>query len=147
MAHLPSFEEILTEVHSRFGLKALPNKGRFTGYELEVDGHVDRVGQLLLGIFDALELDERARRDATHLIEKLAGILKALELRTWTGNADQKQVLWHLLLTSRQYRRQKARRKMIERVEAFSVFLRVALRSSRTGFHPFAKVAERSLCV
>lgn len=98
MAHLPSFEEILTEVHSRFGLKALPNKGRFTGYELEVNGHVDRVGQLLLGIFDALELDERARRDATHLIEKLAGILKALELRTWTGNADQKQVLWHLLI-------------------------------------------------
>ncbi|ROH85700.1 ankyrin repeat domain-containing protein [Pseudomethylobacillus aquaticus] len=98
MAHLPSFEEILTEVHSRFGLKALPNKGRFTGYELEVDGHVDRLGQLLLGIFDALELDERARRDATHLIEKLAGILKALELRTWTGNANQKQVLWHLLI-------------------------------------------------
>lgn len=98
MAHLPSFEEILTEVHSRFGLKALPNKGRFTGYELEVDGHVDRLAQLLLGIFDALELDERARRDATHLIEKLAGILKALELRTWTGNANQKQVLWHLLI-------------------------------------------------
>lgn len=98
MAHLPSLEEILTEVHSRFGLKALPNKGRFTGYELEVDGHVDRLGQLLLGIFDALEMDERARRDATHLIEKLAGILKALELRTWTGNANQKQVLWHLLI-------------------------------------------------
>ena len=97
MAHLPSFEEILTEVHFRFGLTALPNKSRFTGYELGVDGHLDRLGQLLLGIFDALELDERARRDATHLIEKLAGILKALELRTWTGNADQKQVLWHLL--------------------------------------------------
>lgn len=98
MAHLPSFEEILTEVHSRLGLKALPNKARFTGHELEVDGHVDRLGKLLLGIFDALELDERARRDAIHVIENLAGIQKALELRTMTGNASQKQVLWHLLI-------------------------------------------------
>jgi len=97
MAHLPSFEEILSEVHSRLGLKALPNKRRFTGYELEVDRHVDRAQQLLQDIFDALVLDDRARRDATHITEKLAGLLKALELRTWTGNASQQQVLWHLL--------------------------------------------------
>lgn len=97
MAHLPSFEEILTELHSRLGLKALLNKRRFTGYELEVDGHVDRAQQLLQDIFDALVLDDRARRDATHIIEKLAGLLKAIELRTWTGNASQQQVLWHLL--------------------------------------------------
>lgn len=97
MAHLPSFEEILTEVHSRLGLKALPNKRRFIGYELEVEGHVDRLHQLLQEIFDTIELDERARRDAAHLIEKLAGILKALELRTWTGNASQQQVLWQLM--------------------------------------------------
>ena len=97
MAHLPSFEEILTEVHSGLGLKALPNKGRFTSYELEVDGHGARVRQLLQDIYDALELDGRAQQDATHVIEKLAGVLKALELRTWTGNASQHQVLWHLL--------------------------------------------------
>lgn len=97
MALLPSFEEILTEVHFRLGLKALHNKGRFTGYGLEFSGHVDRVQQLLRGIYDGLELDERARRDATHIVEKLAGILKALELRTWTGNASQQQVLWQLL--------------------------------------------------
>lgn len=97
MAHLPSFEEILTEVHSRLGLRALPNKKRFTEYELEVDGHADRLQHLLQDIFDALELDERSRRDATHLIEKLAGILKALELRTWAGNASQQQILWQLL--------------------------------------------------
>lgn len=97
MAHLPSFEEILTEVHSRLGLKALANKRRFIGYELEVDGHVDRTQQLLQEIFDALVLDDRAQRDAALLIGKLSGILKALELRTWTGNASQQQVLWHLL--------------------------------------------------
>lgn len=107
MAHLPSFEEILTEVHFRLGLKALPNKGRFTGYELEVGRHVDRAQQLLLGkhsdtedlpgIYQALELDDRACRDAGYFVEKLEGILKALELRIWTGNASQQQVLWQLL--------------------------------------------------
>ena len=107
MAHLPSFEEILTEVHFRLGLKALPNKGRFTSYELEVGKHVDRVQQLLLGkhsdtedlpgIYQALELDERACRDAGEFGKQLAGMLKALELRTWTGNASQQQVLWQLL--------------------------------------------------
>ena len=97
MAHLPSFEEILTEVHLRLGLEALPNKSRFTGYGLEVEGHIDRSQQLLREIYEALELDERACRDTSHGIVKMAGILKALELRTWTGNASQQQVLWQLL--------------------------------------------------
>jgi hypothetical protein len=97
MALLPSFEEILTEVHFRLGLKALRTKGRFTGYELEVSGHVNRVQRLLQDVYEALELDERAQRDAAHVVEKLAGILKALELRVWTGNASQQQVLWQLL--------------------------------------------------
>ena len=97
MAHLPSFEEILTEVHSRLGLKTLPNKGRFTSYKLEIGGHTERVQYLLQGIYDALELDSRSRDDANGMIGKLAGILKAIELRTWTGNASQQQVLWHLL--------------------------------------------------
>ncbi len=62
------------------------------------------------------------------------------------SNSGGLQPIFYRLLTSRQYRRQKARRKMIERVEAFSEFLRVAPRSSRAGFHPFAKVVERPLC-
>lgn len=97
MAHLPTFEEILSEVHVRLGLEALPSKSRFTSYKMEVDGHVDRVGTLLEQIFDALELDDRARQDALLVVEKLGGILKAIELKTWSGNASQQQVLWHTL--------------------------------------------------
>lgn len=97
MAHLPTFEEILSEVHVRLGLEALPSKSRFTSYKMEVDGHVDRIGTLLEQIFDALELDDRARQDALQVVEKLGGILKAIELKTWTGNASQQQVLWHTL--------------------------------------------------
>ncbi len=77
------------------------------GSTSEVSRHVDRAQQLLLGkhsdtedlpgIYQALELDERACRDAEYLVQKLAGILKALELRVWTGNASQQQVLWQLL--------------------------------------------------
>ena len=97
MAHLPTFEEILSEVYVCLGLGALPSKSRFTGYKMEVDGHVDRIQSLLQQIFDALELDECARRDALRVVEKLGGILKAIELKTWTGNASQQQVLWHTL--------------------------------------------------
>ena len=97
MAHLPTFEEMLSEVHVRLGLKALPNKSRFTGYEMEVDGHIERSQTLLQQIYEALELDGRACWDASEVVGKLGGILKAIELKTWTGNASQQQVLWHTL--------------------------------------------------
>lgn len=97
MAHLPTFEEILSEVHVRFGLEALPSKSRFTGYKMEVDGHVERGQTLLQQIYEALEFDGRACRDASEVVGKLGGILKAIELKTWTGNASQQQVLWHTL--------------------------------------------------
>mgnify|MGYP001389502636 CR=1 FL=1 len=67
MAHLPSFEEILTEVHLRLGLEALPNKSRFTGYGLEVEGHIDRSQQLLREIYEALELVRRPRLFCTRI--------------------------------------------------------------------------------
>lgn len=97
MAHLPTFEEILSEVHVRLGLEALPSKSRFTGYKMEVDGHIERCQKLLQEIYEALELDGRACRDASEVVGKLGGILKAIELKTWTGNASQQQVLWHTL--------------------------------------------------
>lgn len=97
MAHLPSFDEILSAVHQHLGLKAAPGKQRFVDYEMQLDGHVQRAQRMLFDIYAALELDDRARHDATNLIEKLGGICKALELRTWTGNASQEQVLWYLL--------------------------------------------------
>ena len=97
MAHLPTFEEMLSEVHVRLGLEALPSKSRFTGHKMEVDGHIERGQTLLQQIYDALELDGRASRDASEVVGKLGGILKGIELKTWTGNASQQQVLWHTL--------------------------------------------------
>lgn len=97
MAHLPSFEEILTEIHFRLGLEAKPNKERFTGYGLPMESHIKWAHDLLLGIYEALELDDQSRQDATFIVEKLAGILKEIELNTWTGTASHEQVLWHTL--------------------------------------------------
>lgn len=97
MACLPSFEEILTKVHLGLGLGKLDNKKRFTGYKMEISGHVDQTMEMLNGIYKALELDALAREDATTRLEMLNGILKTLELKTWTGDASPQQVMWHLL--------------------------------------------------
>ncbi|MDR2926423.1 MAG: ankyrin repeat domain-containing protein [Azoarcus sp.] len=97
MAHIPSFEEILTEVHARLGLKALPNKGRFINGELKLDSFVERGQQLLEEVFDALELGGEARLTARISIVNQSSMLKSIELCTWTGNASQRQVLWTLL--------------------------------------------------
>lgn len=97
MAHLPTFEEILSEVHVRFGLKALPEKSRFIGYEMENERHTQRIQELLQQIYGALELDERTQKEAKRRVWKLRDILKAIGLKTWTGNASQQQVLWHTL--------------------------------------------------
>lgn len=97
MAHLPTFEEILSEVHVRFGLKALTEKSRFTGYEMEKDRHAQRIQSLLQQIYGALELDERAQKEARRKGNELRDILKAIGRNTWTGNASQQQVLWHTL--------------------------------------------------
>jgi hypothetical protein len=97
MAHLPTFEEVLSEVHFRLGLEVLPCKSRFTSYKMEIDGHIEQGQTLVQQIYDALELDGQACRDASEIVGKLGGILKAIELKTWTGNASQQQVLWHTL--------------------------------------------------
>ncbi len=67
-------------------------------------------------------------------------------LSVWCGanRFEHGEVTRHdpVLLTSRQYRRQKVLRKMTERVEACAEFLRVVLRSSRADFRPCARGAE-----
>jgi len=108
MARFPSPEDLLTAILRRFGLKAssrqrrlgqkrLPNKKRFTGYELEQDGHIERWKQLLREIFNALELDESACSQAFGEINDIVGFSKAVELKTRTANASPQQVLWYAL--------------------------------------------------
>ncbi len=55
---------------------------------------------LLFGIFEALNMDKQACSDALHNTMEWANFHKNVELHTWTGNANEKQILWHLLAYS-----------------------------------------------
>src|SRR3546814_9726215 len=67
---------------------------------MELDNHIDHANCLIEEIFDALGLDAQAQKDAVKNTVKFAGFHKAVELRTWTSNASQQQVLWHFLAYS-----------------------------------------------
>ena len=100
MTRIPSFEEVLNEIHQGLGLKRDPRKGRFLALDMELDGHVELAAKLMKEMHDALGLDEPAQIDARRNATEFAGFHKAVELRTWTFNASQQQVLWHLLAYS-----------------------------------------------
>ncbi|MDP1984486.1 MAG: hypothetical protein Q8K23_18215, partial [Sulfuritalea sp.] len=100
MTRIPSFEGVLSEIHQGLGLERDPRKARFLSLDMELDNHIDHATRLLQEIFDALVLDDRAQADAFDNAMKFAGFHKAVELRTWTFNASQQQVLWHLLAYS-----------------------------------------------
>ncbi len=102
MAILPSFESALLGVRDGLGLKPRSdlNKLRFKNLEMELQNHNKWTGLLLDDIFEALEMDEQACKDARGNILEWANFHKHLELNTWTGNASEKQVLWHVLAYS-----------------------------------------------
>lgn len=100
MTRIPSFEGVLSEIHQGLGLERDPRKARLLSLDMEFDNHIDHATRLLQEIFDALGLDDRAQADALGNAMKFFGFHKAVELRTWTFNASQQQVLWHLLAYS-----------------------------------------------
>jgi hypothetical protein len=101
MARIPTFEDLLLEAHQGLGIQFdAKKKQRFADQEMRIDGHIHTARDLLQAIFDALELDQAACKDARDNFMEWANFHKAVELRAWTGNASQEQVLWHLLAYS-----------------------------------------------
>jgi hypothetical protein len=102
MATLPSIESALLGVRGSLGLKPRPDlsKKRFKNLKMNLQNHSELSGELLIEIFDALEMDGQARKDAMGNLLEWANFDKALELNIWTGNASEKQVLWHMLAYS-----------------------------------------------
>ena len=68
--------------------------------KIEFQNHKKLTGELLVEIFKALEMDEQACMDAEGKLQEWANCHKHLELNTWTGNASEQQVLWHVLAYS-----------------------------------------------
>ena len=99
MALISSFENILLEIHQSLGLERPQSRyiSKFSDLGLSLEIHQKMAEKLLAEIFSALEMDPQAKDDASDNMLQWAGFHKALELNTWTGNASEKQVLWHLL--------------------------------------------------
>lgn len=98
MATIPTFEELLLEIHQSLGLKFdQKDKGKLTKLEKPLVDHRKRVEGLLSDIFDAFGMDDVGRTDAMSNILEWANFDKTIELNTWTFNADRRQILWHLL--------------------------------------------------
>lgn len=102
LAAFPSYENILLEVHQSLS----PHKGtrlqtvqkeRFASLEMGLEGHTDLAGKLLGEVFEELGFANDVARDAIANLTEAFGFHKALELETWTYDADAPQVAWHVL--------------------------------------------------
>lgn len=99
MATVPSFEALLLEIHQSLGCPPYQTKvkDKFANLGMPANNLTKMKDDVSNDIFDSLEMDEAARSDARQSMVEWEGFHKALELKTWTSNADQRQVLWHLL--------------------------------------------------
>jgi hypothetical protein len=102
MAHLPTFEEIVLQVHQSLGLVRPASKhvNKFSELGFPLARHRDFASALLKDIFSALEMDEQAQADALRNIGEWVSFDRELAARTWTHEASAQQVLWHLLAYS-----------------------------------------------
>lgn len=100
MAHIPTIEEMLVEIRQSLGLERDVREAKFSRFEAKLETHFDVMQKLLEEIFTALQMDEYDCKAFFRNLEEFAGVNKALELKVWTGNASQQQVLWHLLAYS-----------------------------------------------
>lgn len=102
MATIPSFEVTVLKIHQNLGLKRPQSKyiDEFIQLDMPLEKHQEWFAKLLDEVFSALEMDEQAKHDAIGNVLEWANFHMALELHTWTGNASQQQVMWHLLAYS-----------------------------------------------
>lgn len=98
MAVLPTFESVLLEISQCIGLERLSSKdqGKFVKLEKKLKSHLAILKSELEGIFDALELSEAARRDASINLDDWTGFHRSLSQNVWTFDASAQQVVWHM---------------------------------------------------
>lgn len=99
MSPLPLVEAILLEIHQSLGCPSYPTtkKNKFATGQDSLAAHKATGEEILHAIFDALNMDHRARLDAIDNLTEFGNAYKYLELNTWTFAADERQILWMLL--------------------------------------------------
>jgi len=102
MACIPSFEDILLEIHQGLGLERPQSKyiDQFRDLGMPLSRYAEIGAKLLSSVMSALDLDAQACGDMVANVQEWGDFHQALELHVWTGAASQQQVLWHLLAYS-----------------------------------------------
>ena len=99
MATIPSFETLLLEIHQSLDLVPYSSKvkDKFANLGMRNKNHQEMAADVCGAILKSLDMDAAACRDAILGMSEWEGYHKAVELNTWTADADQRQVVWHLL--------------------------------------------------
>lgn len=97
MALIPTFENLLVELHQGLGLERDARKKKFSEQKMQLKNHTKMAAELISDIFESLDMDKQACEDAMGNLLEWANFHQALEMHIWTGNASKQQVLWHSL--------------------------------------------------
>lgn len=99
MSTLPLTEAILLEIRQSLGSPSYSTikKNKFAAGQDSLAAHKAMGEEILHAIFDALDMDPKARIDAIDNLTEFGNVYKYLELNTWTFAADERQILWMLL--------------------------------------------------
>lgn len=100
MATFPTFESVLLQIAKALGVSGNMNsksKTKFKQVKMEIDNLVNTRKRILGDIADALELDEREKKDLFSNVNHLYLIHKKIELNVYSSKASQRKIVWHYL--------------------------------------------------
>ena len=100
MGTLPKIEAVLLEIHQSLGGNtsySTVQKNKFATGKISISKQSDMMRTILLSIFEKLNVRPESFDAIWQSLTNISNAYKGLELKTWTFNADQKQINWMLL--------------------------------------------------
>lgn len=100
MGTLPKIESVLLEIHQSLGgntTYSTVQKNKFATGKISISKQSDMMKTIILSIFEKLNVRPESFDAIWQSLTNIANAYKGLELKTWTFNADQKQINWMLL--------------------------------------------------
>ena len=100
MGTLPKIESVLLEIHQSLGgntAYSTVQKNKFATGKISISKQSDMMKTILLSIVEKLDVQPESFDAIWQSLTNIANAYKGLELKTWTFNADQKQINWMLL--------------------------------------------------
>lgn len=100
MGTLPKIESVLLEIHQSLGGNtsySTAQKNKFATGKISISKQSDMMKTIILSIFEKLNVRPESFDAIWQSLTNIANAYKGLELKTWTFNADQKQINWMLL--------------------------------------------------